>query len=77
MCKIDGWRDHRLQVSQIVAGLDEEIAKLQQARALLIGSNGQAVGRRGPYKKRTMSAAARAKIAAAQRARWAKQKAAK
>jgi hypothetical protein len=66
-----------MQFSQIVAGLDEEIAKLQQARALLIGSNGQAAGRRGPYKTRTMSAAARAKIAAAQRARWAKQKAAK
>jgi hypothetical protein len=70
-----------MEVSQIVASLDEEIAMLRQARSLLSGEallaersagNGPFADRAG--KKRVMSAEARAKIAAAQRARWAKQK---
>lgn len=48
-----------------------EVSKVEQAIALLIGS--PAKGRRGSK----MSAAARAKIGAAQRKRWAKWKAAK
>lgn len=46
----------------------DAIAKLQQARALLAG--GKPVER----KKRHLSADARARIAAAQKRRWAKQK---
>jgi len=63
-----------MEVSQIVAGIDEEIQKLKQVRALLAGRDGQIATVRGPRKKHTMSAEGRAKIAAAQRARWAKQK---
>jgi hypothetical protein len=72
-----------MAITDILASLDEEIARLQQVRALL-GAGGDAgiernaarsvvtngIGKR----KRVMSAEARARIAAAQRARWAKQK---
>lgn len=78
----------------IVAALDTEIARLQQAKALLSGA--EAPTKRGPgrpagitksgaatsfnpadfapapRKGRTMSAEGRARIAAAQKARWAK-----
>jgi hypothetical protein len=53
--------------AQIIAALDSEIARLQQVRAVLAG------GSTAP-KRRTLSAVARAKIAAAQRKRWAKAK---
>jgi len=57
----------------IIHSLDEEISRLQQARAILNGTGAvPATGR----KRRHMSAAARARIAAAQRKRWAKVKAA-
>ena len=75
--------------SEILASLDEEIARLEQARAALAGL-GVVKGSRRPKnakskkaaapllssttKKRTMSAEGRAKIAAAQKARWAAQK---
>ena len=61
--------------NEILASIDSEISVLKQARALLTGTNNgaRAVGR--PKKRKfTMSAEGRAKIAAAQRARWAKQK---
>lgn len=61
---------------QIVAELDKEIARLQKARELLNGrvpSPFAATAKKGT-KKRSLSAASRAKIAAAQKARWAKQK---
>jgi hypothetical protein len=63
-----------METSQIVAELDAEIARLQQVRTLLGGRVGN--GRSGvqPRRKPTMSAEGRARIAAAQRARWAKQK---
>jgi hypothetical protein len=72
-----------MTVGEIVASLDDEIARLQQVRALLsngkVGtaptSNGSVSPR--PAKKHTMSAEGRARIAAAQKARWAKQKASK
>jgi len=51
-----------MSIEQAIQAIDEQISRLQQARAFL----------RGP---RTMSAAARARIAAAQRARWARVKA--
>ena len=53
------------------AGLKDKIEILQQDLARLLGSSEVAAA---PGKRRTMSAAARAKIAAAQRARWARQR---
>lgn len=74
-----------MDIQEIVAGLRQEMSRIEQAIAALVGMGepaprrgrppkaGQAVQATGG-KRRTMSAAARAKIAAAQRARWAKQK---
>ena len=67
-----------MSITNLIAEIDREIARLQQAKQLLTG----ATGKRGPGRpagagnkpRRVLSAAARAKIAAAQRARWAKQK---
>jgi hypothetical protein len=61
--------------SKIIAAVDEEIARLHQVRSILAGGGGFP----GPFKKtarkkRVLSAEARAKIAAAQRKRWAAQK---
>ena len=69
--------------SEIVQAIDQEIAKLQQVRTLL--QETATIAKRGPgrppkalsavapvKRKRTLSAEARAKIAAAQKARWAK-----
>ena len=70
-----------MENSPIIATIDAEIAKLQQAKALLTGTElKKKLGR--PKKvvtiavpqKRTMSVEARKKIAAAQKARWAKAK---
>ena len=69
-----------MDVTEIVAELDAEIARLQHVKGLLLGEgsgtgNGRgAVKAKPAAKKRTMSAAGRAAIAAAQKARWAKQK---
>lgn len=54
--------------SQVAA----EIRRLTKVLALLDGGQQKTKPRRG--KRRTMSAAARAKISAAQKARWAKTK---
>jgi len=51
------------------AALKEKIQSLEEQLSRLLGS-GAALA--GPRKRRRMSAAARARIAAAQRARWAK-----
>ena len=66
----------------ILSALKTEESKLQQqletihaAMRILSGKNTVSRGKRG--KKRRMSASARARIAKAQRARWAKVKAAK
>jgi hypothetical protein len=63
---------------ELVAAVDEEISRLEKVRALLLSTGGSkfssAFGK--PRKKRVLSADARARIAAAQRRRWAKQKAA-
>jgi hypothetical protein len=63
----------------VISSIDAEIAALREARNLLAGQNGHVVraGRKPgrPAKKRhKMSAGGRARIAAAQRARWAEQK---
>ena len=69
-----------MSVDSIIAAIDLEIGRLQQAKQLLSGSvirkgpgrpRGTSAGS-APKAKRTMSRAARARIAAAQRARWAK-----
>ena len=66
----------------IVSALKSEASKLQQqldtihsAMKILSGKNSVSRGKRG--KNRRMSASGRARIAKAQRARWAKVKAAK
>jgi len=76
-----------VNIEEIIAQIDEEISKLQRAKALLgdAGVKPNKVGR--PKKsvtvarilsvepvKRKLSASARAKIAEAQRKRWAKSK---
>jgi low affinity Fe/Cu permease len=69
--------------TEILAAIDAEIARLQQARNALAGLSGakrrgrpsaSALASQTTKKKRVLSAAAREKIAAAQRKRWAKQK---
>jgi hypothetical protein len=75
-----------MAIADIVSALDEELTRLHQVRGLLLAVGG-AVTRRGatsfqhganltkPARKRKpLSAAARARISAAQKKRWAKQK---
>ena len=63
-----------MEIAKILVALDEEIHHLQQARAILTGNSKQAAPRKAVGKKRHLSAEARAKIAAAQKARWAKKR---
>jgi hypothetical protein len=66
-----------MSVNDLFFFVDVEISLLQQARTLLAmdGSRGGKSTIARPVKtKRTMSTEARAKIAAAQRKRWAAQK---
>ena len=66
-----------MDTSELLANIDDEIARLRQVRALLAGDGGRGGGRRGtnrPRKRRKLSSEARAKIAAAQKRRWAKQR---
>lgn len=80
----------RMNTEEILRAIDVQIAQLRQARELIAGSvtAEPAAQRRGRPKgstnktppapakvtKRTMSAEAKARIAAAQKLRWAKQK---
>lgn len=57
-------------MQEILDIVDKEIERLNAVKALLQGSNGT----RQERPKRTMSVKARKLIAAAQKARWAKQK---
>jgi len=63
---------------QMIAALDEEITRLEQARRLLHNATGQRLLRAGTAgrsaKKRVLSPEARQRIAAAQKRRWAAQK---
>jgi hypothetical protein len=64
---------------ELVAAVDEEISRLEKVRALLQSTGGSRISSsfgNKPRKKRVLSADARARIAAAQKRRWAKQKAA-
>jgi hypothetical protein len=59
-----------MQIYEIIAALDEEIARLEQVRSLLSGASTSTTTQ--STKKRTMSVEGRARIVAAQKARWAK-----
>lgn len=63
-----------MDYSKIIAEIDSEINRLQKARSALADLNGARATSNGPRRggRRKMSAAARARIAAAQRARWAR-----
>ena len=73
-----------MNIQDIVVEIDAEISRLQQAKALLAGisttemrkpgrpANASSAGK--ARTRRTLSAEARERIAAAQRARWAKSK---
>jgi outer membrane protein TolC len=74
-----------MDIQSLVAQLRQQASRIEQAIAALVGLGSPSPRRGRPPKAsqpvrptkpkgRTMSAAARAKIAAAQRARWAKQK---
>jgi hypothetical protein len=73
-----------MAIENLISEIDAEIARLEQARALLSGGASPAAKRGRPAgvapatkpAKRVMSPEARERIAAAQRKRWAKQKAA-
>jgi hypothetical protein len=73
-----------MAIDSILAQIDQEIARLRQARSLLtnLGSAAsRAAGRQAkkaaakPRRKRVLSAEARKRIADAQRKRWAAQRA--
>jgi hypothetical protein len=59
------------------ADLKEEITTLERELAQLLGTTAQSAVAKGPKKKFTMSAAAKAKISAAAKLRWANVKGAK
>ena len=70
-----------MDTQKIVAEIKAEISRLQQVKALLIGTNAAKNRQSGRNsmagssgRKRTLSAEARERIAAAQRARWSKSK---
>ena len=74
-----------MDIQIIVARLRQEASRIEQAIAALVGTGSQHARRGRPRKssqvtpairrkRRHMSPAARARIAAAQRARWARQK---
>jgi|SRR5271170_6852084 len=73
----------RVEVSQILVEIDNEIARLQQARDLLAGKNTKS-GTRAPYgaakkatkvrAKRKLSPEGRRKIAEAMKRRWAERR---
>jgi hypothetical protein len=65
----------RVSTQEIIAAIDAEILRLQRVRNLISGLGGTKRGgtrlRRARKTRRTLSAEAREKIAAAQRKRWA------
>lgn len=69
-----------MDTTEIIRTIDAEIARLEKARALLNGHVSTSVKRRASSTtaaakpRRKMSAEGRARIAAAQKARWAKAK---
>lgn len=65
-----------MDTSELLSSIDSEIARLREARALLAGKDAP-FPFRTEKKKRHMSADSRARIAAAQKKRWAAWKRAK
>jgi hypothetical protein len=76
-----------VEVSRIIAEIDAQISKLQQARALLAGTTADAAsanrgrpkgskntGSAVPRKKRKLSAEGRKRIADAMKKRWAERR---
>ncbi len=74
-----------MDIQSVLTQLRQEASRIENAISALMGLGSESPRRGRPpkarqgvqaggRKRRTMSAAARAKIAAAQRARWAKQK---
>jgi hypothetical protein len=72
-----------MDTTEIIAQIDSEIARLEEAKSILSGTTATTTGaKRGPKpknaptpittKRRTLSPEARARIVAAQKARWAK-----
>src|SRR5438128_5542028 len=88
--KAEGWLGQRTQIAKTLSGIRDTATKLltqlgEETRLVVGRRRGRppGSGKRGPgrpkgigKKKRTMSAKARAAISAAQKKRWAKQKAA-
>jgi hypothetical protein len=75
------FRMAKMNTSAWIAAIDQEIASLEQARRLLSGGSVPSNPRRttvsvkkASSKKRIMSAEGRARIAEAQRQRWANRK---
>ena len=65
-----------MEVKPLLAAIDEEIGKLEQARKILAGDAAPSAKttpakKSGGRKRRRLSAASRARIAEAQRKRWA------
>jgi hypothetical protein len=67
-----------MTIELILSEIDSEISRLQQVRSLLTQNGAKPATTKAVKRgRRTMSADARKRIADAQKARWAKQKAAK
>lgn len=76
--KADSWLGQRKAIAEQLVGVrDTAVRLLAQLGIAAERKPARAAKATGVKKKRTMSVEARAKIAAAQRARWAKQKRAK
>ena len=67
-CNFDEDSDRPMSTSELIAAIDAEISRLQQVRKLLAGSTGTRGG------KHVISAEGRARISAAMKKRWAKQR---
>jgi hypothetical protein len=63
-----------MTTTELLAGVDEEIARLQQVKSLLRGGGENIPSLHKKRKKHNMSAEARKRIGDAQRKRWAAQK---
>jgi hypothetical protein len=67
-----------MTTNELMSAIDEEISRLEQVKSLLIGEAGKtktgtafSLGAKRPRRRRALSAAAKAKIRAAQKKRWA------
>ena len=61
-----------MDLTAVLEDIEAEISRLEKARALLTEHKEPLKRGRPPKKRRTMSAEGRARIAAAQKKRWAK-----